>query len=195
MKQRRTARTGITEIFRQEALDHRFGAAVREGNPLRLSSSLTRWTLWLLLATVVAALLFGSTVSVGEFATGPAVIRVGDDDTCTVTAYLPARFLPDLRPGLSTRVLLTGLEAEQSITLDAFDPRIVPALEVRRILGGTALPSSSEPAVAVVRRLDSCTFRLGTREIAYADGMEATLEVRVRSRSILSSLIPGLASR
>jgi hypothetical protein len=204
-----TEETGgnMNQIFRREAVDHHFRSAVLEGEPLRLSSAPMRWTFWLLLSVIGAALTFAAVASVGEFVTGPAIVRVDEaaasstetaapgmetGGTCSLTAYLPARHLPRLRPGLHARVLLTGLDAEQWITLDAVEPHIVPAAEVRRILEDPAALPSNEPAVAVVRPLDTCTVRLGAHETPYVDGMQATLEVRIRSRSVLSSLLPGL---
>jgi multidrug efflux pump subunit AcrA (membrane-fusion protein) len=61
--------------FRQEAIDYHAGDR-RDGALLRLSPRWTRWSYWLLLATLVAAAAYGAVGHVHEYASGPAVIRV-----------------------------------------------------------------------------------------------------------------------
>jgi membrane fusion protein (multidrug efflux system) len=61
--------------FRQEALDYHAGAE-NGGALLRLSPGWSRWSYWLLLATVLAAAVYGIVGRVYDYASGPAVIRV-----------------------------------------------------------------------------------------------------------------------
>lgn len=185
----------LADIFRQEALEHRFRAAVLEGRPLKLSSAPMRWTFWLLLATLAVALLFASVFSIDEYAAGPAVVRISDASgapRCVLSGYLPARHLPRIHEGLIVRVQFAGLENECAVTLDRLEPRIVPAREVRRAVGDPRAFPSNEPAVVLEQSLDPCTFRLGAREVPLGDGMNARVELRIRSRSILTALLTGL---
>ena len=48
------------------------------------------------------------------------------------------------------------------------------------------------PAVPVAGSLPVCSLELGEQEVAYADGTRATIEVQVGSRSLLTSLLPGV---
>lgn len=61
--------------FRQEALDYH-ARQHHEGALLRLSPSWSRWSYWLLVATVLAAAVYGAVGRVDEYASGPAVVRV-----------------------------------------------------------------------------------------------------------------------
>lgn len=62
-------------IFRREATEHH-AASLTTDQLLRLGPGWTRWTFWLMLAAVVAAVAFASVVHVNEYATGPAIVRV-----------------------------------------------------------------------------------------------------------------------
>ena len=61
--------------FRQEAVDYHAGEHY-EGALLRLSPRWTRWSYWLLLATLIAAGAYAAIGRIHEYASGPAVIRV-----------------------------------------------------------------------------------------------------------------------
>jgi multidrug resistance efflux pump len=69
--------------FRQEALDYHAGDQAG-GALLRLSPGWSRWSYWLLLATVVVALVYAILGRLYDYASGPAVIRV--DGRVEVTA-------------------------------------------------------------------------------------------------------------
>ncbi|MBI3186121.1 MAG: HlyD family efflux transporter periplasmic adaptor subunit [Myxococcales bacterium] len=63
-------------IFRQEALDHqRAQEAGPKGEVLRLSRRWLDWSYRLMVAALLAFLLFGSIFRVNEYASGPAVVR------------------------------------------------------------------------------------------------------------------------
>jgi multidrug resistance efflux pump/GAF domain-containing protein len=67
--------TRTVEVFREEALEH-YATGAREGDWLRLSPRWTTATFWLLVALVLAFLVFATVGTVGEHSTGPAVVRL-----------------------------------------------------------------------------------------------------------------------
>jgi len=73
------------DIFRKEAIEHH-AAPPREGDPLRLTPSWTRWTYWLLAGACVTALAYGIAGEVSEYATGPAVVRIEGKTDVTAQA-------------------------------------------------------------------------------------------------------------
>lgn len=75
----------LRDIFRREAMEHHV-APPREGDVLRLSPTWARWTYWLLCAACVAALGYAVLGQVGEYATGPAVVRIEGKTDVTAQA-------------------------------------------------------------------------------------------------------------
>ena len=61
-------------------------AGARQGVPLALSPGWIRWTYWLLLGGTLAALVFAGFARVGDYARGPAVVRVLDRLDLTTAA-------------------------------------------------------------------------------------------------------------
>ncbi|HET8772905.1 MAG TPA: GAF domain-containing protein [Thermoanaerobaculia bacterium] len=63
-------------IFREEALEYHAAPGVREGDWLRLSPRWMPAVLWLLVGLVAAFLGFAVLSSIGEYSSGPAVVRL-----------------------------------------------------------------------------------------------------------------------
>jgi membrane fusion protein (multidrug efflux system) len=74
-----------SRIFREEALRHHEGTQ-DEGDVLRIAPTWTRWTYWVLLALLLAAVLYSVLGTLPEYASGPAVVRVEGHSTLTVEA-------------------------------------------------------------------------------------------------------------
>jgi membrane fusion protein (multidrug efflux system) len=74
------------ELFRKEALDALEAANARSGEVLHISPSWTRSAYWVLLAALAGSLSFGAFGTVGEYASGPAVVRVEGRLDLTATA-------------------------------------------------------------------------------------------------------------
>jgi membrane fusion protein (multidrug efflux system) len=72
-------------LFRPEALEHSQRGLDSEGDLLRLDPAWMRWTYRLLTAALVAGLLFLGLARVREYASGPAVVRLGDRADVTAT--------------------------------------------------------------------------------------------------------------
>jgi multidrug resistance efflux pump len=73
-------------LFREEAVEHHQVGLRPEGDLLRVDPGWMRWTYRLLLAVLVAGLLFCIFAKVREYASGPAVVRLGGRSDLTATA-------------------------------------------------------------------------------------------------------------
>jgi membrane fusion protein (multidrug efflux system) len=73
------------DIFRKEALDA-LGRSEDAGSLLQLAPTWTRWAYWLLVFALCAGLSFSVFAYVGEYATGPAVVRIDGKTELTATA-------------------------------------------------------------------------------------------------------------
>jgi membrane fusion protein (multidrug efflux system) len=88
----------VADIFRDEALEHHAAAGVREGDWLRLSPKWMTSTLWLLVGLVVAFLGFAAVSTIGEYSTGPAVVRLAGRTEVTASQAGPVTAV-EVRPG------------------------------------------------------------------------------------------------
>ena len=184
-------------LFRREALEHHGSGRGAIGRPLRLSPGRQGWAYWLLLMIVTAAIVFGLAGRVGEYVSGPAVIRpIGGGGGLQVAALLPGSSRPQLRPGMSLTLVLSGNRPRIITTLrigtvsaETFDPQAT-----RRLLdadvAGTA--PGMGPVVLVEARLPGPGAGAEGRRLALRAGMSGTAQVRVHSQSVLSALVPSL---
>lgn len=72
-------------LFRTEALEHSQRGVEGEGDLLRADPAWMNWTFRLLVAGLVGGLLFITLARVREYASGPAVVRLGDRTEVTAT--------------------------------------------------------------------------------------------------------------
>jgi biotin carboxyl carrier protein len=72
-------------IFRQEAVDA-LQEADKEGAVLQLLPQWSRWAYWFVVAVVAAALAYAAAAWVGDYAEGPAVVRVDGSLDLTTTS-------------------------------------------------------------------------------------------------------------
>ncbi|HVR98423.1 MAG TPA: HlyD family efflux transporter periplasmic adaptor subunit [Thermoanaerobaculia bacterium] len=73
-------------LFREQAVEHHRDGLSGEGDLLRADPGWMRWTFRLLVAVVVAGLLFAVLGKIREYAAGPAVIRLGGRTDLTANA-------------------------------------------------------------------------------------------------------------
>lgn len=73
-------------VFRDEAVDHYVSGRGAEGQVLRISPEWTRWTYWMLLGLLLAALVYGVFGTLREYAAGPAVVRMEGNRELTATS-------------------------------------------------------------------------------------------------------------
>lgn len=129
-------------------------------------------------------------------AAGVSVLSlVPDNASPVVVAFLPGHYRPYLRPGGSLRLELEGFRYEyRDVTVEYVAEQIIGPTEVRRALGpgvGDAFEFKG-PFVLVRARLPTSSFQSEGRPYDYFDGMPAQVEARVRSESILMTLVPAL---
>lgn len=112
-----------------------------------------------------------------------------------VLAILPGHYRPLLRPGMTMHLELTGYHSyAQALTIDAVGDEVVGPGVVQRLLGedGAEAIEVDGPVVLVRASLPEAEFAAGARRYPYFDGMAGTGQVRVRSQSVMTTLVPGL---
>lgn len=120
---------------------------------------------------------------------------VPEDISPTVLAFLPGHFRPYLKPGTSLRLEFDGFRNEyQEVLLEQVGEQIIGPTEVARQLGpGLAGAFEFKGSFILVRcRLPSQRFESNGEPYNYFDGMPARAEARVRTESILMTLVPAL---
>lgn len=122
---------------------------------------------------------------------------VPDGARFEVIAVVPGNFRPRLQPGMPLRVEISGYaHAYAEVAIETIGDQVVGPTEIRRFLPADLAEtlSISGPVVLVTASLSSRSFSAEGRTYDYYDGMLGRAEVRVGSRSVLFSLVPGLES-
>lgn len=149
--------------------------------PLRLDPRWPSRLSTLIVATLLVVLLACAFVKVPEYASGISVVRGAD-----VVAFLPARYLTQLRPGMRLRVELAGQPyVYQWLPVASVSSEAIGPAEARRLIGraGDAVELHG-PLVVVTARVPAAH--------AYPGGVPSKADVRVRSERLLFVLLPSL---
>jgi membrane fusion protein (multidrug efflux system) len=120
---------------------------------------------------------------------------VGENDRLVVVAVLPGQYRPLLKKGSPLRVEVAGFRyAYQHVMIDQVGNEVVGPSEIRRFLGQEIADTVTlqGPSVIVQAHLPSRSFRADGRWHEFHDGMHGTAEARVRSETILVTVVPGL---
>lgn len=120
---------------------------------------------------------------------------INADSERYIVALLPGGDRPQLAPGMALRLEVTGYRyAYQTLAIDAVAAEVIGPAEARRFLGPQVgdIIAINGPVVLVRARLPSREFEADGRRYDYHDGMQATVEVQVRSQSLLQTLVPQL---
>lgn len=128
--------------------------------------------------------------------TGDIVVTLESEQTrYSIVAMLPAQYRPQLTPGMSLRFEVAGYRyAYQEMAITKVSAQIIGPNEVKRYLGqeiGDTVKVDG-PVVLVEAEPPSATFQVDGRTFDFYHGMNGLAEARVRSESILLSLIPSL---
>jgi hypothetical protein len=118
----------------------------------------------------------------------------GDASATSVVALLPGRYGPELHPGMEMRVEFDGFpHVYHRLAISSVSSEVLGAAAARRILGRDAAEGLdlNEPVLVVAALLPSTVFRAQGRQYALHDGMQARVEVKTRSESIIAALLPG----
>jgi membrane fusion protein (multidrug efflux system) len=119
---------------------------------------------------------------------------VGDAAPVSLTAVLPGRYRPLLRPGMALRFELDGERYRyHDLVIESVGDDVVGPAEVRRFLGANAADTVDlkGPLVLVRAHLEPRATDDG-ESLRYFDGLPGRVDVKVRSESILVSLVPAL---
>ncbi len=178
-------------LFRERALRERELSALPL-EPLRLAPGWTRWTWWLLMGALAAALLALVLVRVPEYASGVAVIRAGGrvEVTATTGGTVSALAVEPRARVRKGQLLLTLYSAEEAANLRRLDREVESKLVQR--LQSPSDPGIAQDLVALRGERELAWSRLAERELrAPADG-EVT-DVRVAAGQLVQAGQPVLA--
>ncbi|EYF03086.1 HlyD family efflux transporter periplasmic adaptor subunit [Chondromyces apiculatus] len=120
---------------------------------------------------------------------------LGQGARTSIVSMLPAHFRPQLRPGMSLRFEPTGYRyAYQDMMIESVSTQIIGPNEVQRYLGQEIADTIKVegPVVLVEARPSAPTFEVDGVRFEMHHGMNGTAEARVRSETILLTLLPGL---
>ncbi len=124
-----------------------------------------------------------------------SIIEAGAREGLSVLAFVPGSQRPRLRPYQELSFTLPGYRGVRITTrIMAVSSDVLGTSDARtRYLGERAADSLAiHGAVVVVEApLESATFEAGGKRYELHDGMIGTAEVRLSSRSLLGTLIPG----
>jgi len=127
-------------LFRQEALEFQAGRP-RQGGVLRIDPPWTRWLYWIVLALLVAGVVFAATARTSETTSGPALINV---QAQTFVALVPDAASPDLQRGQLVRLQVDG-PGGRPLTARVLRAEVADQAGIRR----AGFASSSQPATLV----------------------------------------------
>ncbi len=124
-----------------------------------------------------------------------AVTLVGAASELTLVAVLPGHFQPQLESSQPARFEIAGYpHAYQPVSFIRIADGVVGPAEARRYLGQDIADAIAitGPVVLAEARLEQGGFVADGQEYVYADGLQGTILVRVRSVPIILNLLPGL---
>lgn len=129
-------------------------------------------------------------------APGDALLSLAAEEAeAYVIAMLPGQYRPQLKRGMLLRLELTGYERVfRELEVGVIGDEVVGPQEAKRYLGpeiADALAPTG-PVVLLQAPLRSRTFSVKGQRYRYHDGMTGLARVRVRSDSVLVTLVPGL---
>lgn len=120
---------------------------------------------------------------------------VDGEGAIEVIALLPGADRPQLAPGMTLRIELTGYHhLYQSLLIEEVSADVMGPAEARRVLGPQVKESVNlgGPVVLVRGRLPRPDITFDGETYRLHDGMVGNAAVRVRSERVLFALIPGL---
>jgi biotin carboxyl carrier protein len=119
-------------------------------------------------------------------------------ETLSVIAFLPGADRPQLAPGMSLRMTLQGYpQTHIDIEIESISNDVMGPAEASRALGRGLVDSITLPSSVVVLRgtLHNPGFEVDGEEYKYSHGMLGLAEVKLRSDTVIRTLIPALKRR
>lgn len=176
-------------LFREEAVEYHQVGVRSEGDLLRVDPGWMRWTYRLLLGAVAAGLLFSVLAPIREYASGPAVVRLGGrtdltaaaDGTVTQVTAAPGEKVA------AGRLLLRFYGAQEAAQLRSLEQEFEAQLINR--LRNPADPGAEQSLISLRSQLELARARLAERELrAPAAGVVSDIRVRPGQH-----IVPGQA--
>lgn len=167
-----------SKIFREEALRHHEGSHP-EGDVLRISPSWTRWTYWVLLGLLLAALVYSIFGTLPEYASGPALVRVEGQSHLTVDSPGVVSSV-EVRPGQRVeegQALVSFRSQEETVSLERIQREF--QLQLIRVLRDPSDASARETLTSLRAELELAEARQQARTLrAPHAGMVSALRIR-----------------
>lgn len=162
----------MSGLFREEAIRRYLDRGGR-GEIARLTPGWLGATFWLVVAASLTGAAFVAFASVGEYASGPAVLR-----GARVEAYLPGAYAPRLKPGLPLVLRLDGERESLRAVVDSVEPRVLSPEEARVRMG----------VASGDRAIDGACVVVGATVPSGIDGRRGRAEVAVATRRLGEAL-------
>jgi hypothetical protein len=162
-------------IFRQEALEFRARGRDTPGGVVRLGARWLRWTYWMTLVLLTAAVTGIFFIRTDESTSGPAMV---DGRTGAVAALLPAAAGPDLA---SSRGITVTLPGGRSVRITGLHARLADLASIRR----AGLVPPAQPAILLTGRLSPGA---ATASVAGDAHLRAQASAVLRSESLADVL-------
>lgn len=124
-----------------------------------------------------------------------ALTLTRDRPTYSLVALIPGRFAPQLSRGHRLRFKLRGYpDQTMDLVVDRISQGVVSPSDARRVIGpeGEGLVPMEGPVVLVYARLDKPTVEVDGSSMELLDGMVGDAELKLRSQTILTSMVPAL---
>jgi hypothetical protein len=182
---------GEADAFREEALAHYIRPSV-DGQPLEISPPWVLRAHWVLILAAVTVGLFTSIASIDDYATGPAMVRLGEGRRASVVALIPGQYRPQMETGDSLRFNVLGYpQSYRNLVVTAVGDQIIGMSRVAEVLGTDALNTQgSQTGVVIVEAsLPTNAFRVGIEELQLYDGMMGSVEIELGSQRLIRALI------
>ncbi|HEX9945530.1 MAG TPA: GAF domain-containing protein [Thermoanaerobaculia bacterium] len=166
-------------LFREEAVEHHQVGLRSEGDVLRVDPGWMRWTYRLLVAALVAGLLFSLLARVREYAAGPAVVRLGGRTDLTATGEGTVTQV-DVAPGQRVepgRLLVRFYGAREAAELARLDREF--ELQLINRLRDPSDAGAESALISLRAERELARARLAEREVrAPAAGVVSDIHVR-----------------
>ena len=170
---------GDEALFRREALE-RYQVLDEAHDPLRISPAWTRWTYWTLLAALLGAAVFSLVGDVKEYASGIAVVWMGNRDE--VTADAPGTVTAvDVAPGRQVQagqVLVRLHQGQEAADLARIDQEF--ELQLINRLRDPSDTGAEQALIALRTQRQVAAARLGERALR-APSAGVASDVRVHA--------------
>jgi membrane fusion protein (multidrug efflux system) len=176
-----TAGTALPDggLFREQAVEFHRGGLTGEGDLLRVDPGWMRWTYRLLLAVVVSGLLFTVLGRVREYASGPAVVRLGGraDLTATSAGSVTQVFARRGEAVPKGKLLVRFYGAQEAAELESLEREF--ELQLINRLRNPNDPAAEQSLISLRAQRDLARARLAERDVrAPAAGVVSDVRVR-----------------